>query len=61
MRALGFLPILKNKFFKENLQKPHSQCQPFERRQNCIDCFSIALATGRPKFAVVAFEGIQVK
>uniref|UniRef100_A0A1I8C078 DCB domain-containing protein n=1 Tax=Meloidogyne hapla TaxID=6305 RepID=A0A1I8C078_MELHA len=31
-----------------------------QKRQNCIDCFSIALATGRPKLTSIAFEGIQV-
>ncbi|KAL7071001.1 hypothetical protein ACQ4LE_009823, partial [Meloidogyne hapla] len=45
---------------KKNIQKPPSQCHSFEKRQNCIDCFSIALATGRPKLTSIAFEGIQV-
>nr|CAD2151514.1 unnamed protein product [Meloidogyne enterolobii] len=45
---------------KKNLKEPPSQCHPFEKRQNCINCFSIALASKRSKLAAISFEGIQI-
>uniref|UniRef100_A0A915MDL0 Uncharacterized protein n=1 Tax=Meloidogyne javanica TaxID=6303 RepID=A0A915MDL0_MELJA len=45
---------------KKNLKEPPSQCPPFEKRQNCINCFSIALASKRTKLAAISFEGIQI-
>ncbi|CAK5096400.1 unnamed protein product [Meloidogyne enterolobii] len=47
-------------FSLENLKEPPSQCPPFEKRQNCINCFSIALASKRSKLAAISFEGIQI-
>uniref|UniRef100_A0A915PAN5 Uncharacterized protein n=1 Tax=Meloidogyne floridensis TaxID=298350 RepID=A0A915PAN5_9BILA len=45
---------------KKNLKEPPSQCHPFEKRQDCINCFSIALASKRSKLAAISFEGIQI-
>ncbi|CAK5109624.1 unnamed protein product [Meloidogyne enterolobii] len=47
-------------FSSENLKEPPSQCHQFEKRQNCINCFSIALASKRSKLAAISFEGIQI-
>jgi hypothetical protein len=49
-------------FIEAAFQLPVAQSCPFERRQKCLACFSIALqAAAKPKFAVLAFEGIQVR
>lgn len=37
-----------------------AQCNAADRRLACLECFKLSLASGRPKFSAIAFEGIQV-
>ncbi|KAL3122731.1 hypothetical protein niasHT_005448 [Heterodera trifolii] len=64
LNKLGNQPDLKpTDGLFEALQKAKNlpdQTKAFERRRKCVECFVMAFGTSKPKFASIAFEGVQL-